>query len=486
MKVDTPEPPKTLSVKYRDLRGVSGMNQKRIFNLKVLVLFFSLLICGRCSSMETESAVSSADLVIRNGFLLDMVSDQPQLKPLKGLAISGEKIQRIIPADSSDSLPEAPQVIDVGSSYILPGLIDAHVHFRPWYPEIFLHYGVTSLMDTGPCGAECEEDPNEWILRYKRALDDGSRRGPTLYITGMKLDGPDGKTDNHVWRLQSLDEISTKIEFLASMGVTAIKAEEFLPVDFRKRVIEEANKRGLPVVGHSRDAVESINLGMRFIEHTYPIARALATDPELAYQLGRNSEHLIDMNRLPEVIDLMLENKVYLNPTLLGRFRFLSEKRFQYSEQAKQLLSEELFQAMPEEHRSPLPDSFLRGETMPAEERRMHEKAYENVKVLLKEFSSQGGLLLAASDATQRSMPGLATHREVQLLVEAGVTPYAALLGATRYPAELLRKEELIGTVQEGRQADLLIVSANPLQDIAATEDIEYVIKKGVIERRPE
>ncbi len=123
---------------------------------------------------------------------------------------------------------------------------------------------------------------------------------------------------------------------------------------------------------------------------------------------------------------------------------------------------------------------------MPAEERRMHEKAYENVKVLLKEFSSQGGLLLAASDATQRSMPGLATHREVQLLVEAGVTPYAALLGATRYPAELLRKEELIGTVQEGRQADLLIVSANPLQDIAATEDIEYVIKKGVIERRPE
>ena len=74
----------------------------------------------------------------------------------------------------------------------------------------------------------------------------------------------------------------------------------------------------------------------------------------------------------------------------------------------------------------------------------------------------------------------------MQLLVEAGVTPYAALLGATRYPAELLRKEELIGTVQEGKQADLLIVLANPLQDIAATEDIEYVIKKGVIERRPE
>ncbi|MCZ6767973.1 MAG: amidohydrolase family protein [Acidobacteriota bacterium] len=455
-------------------------------NRKALVLVFSLLIFGRCSRLGTESSVSSADLVIRNGFLLDMVSDQPQLKPIKGLVISGEKIQKIVPADSSESLPEAPLVIEAGSSYILPGLIDAHVHFRSWFPEIFLHYGVTSLMDTGPCGPDCEEDPNEWILRHQRALDDGSRKGPTLYITGMKLDGPDGKTDNHIYRLQSLDEISTKIDFLARLGVDAIKAEEDLPVDFRKRIIEEASKRGLPVVGHSRDAIESINVGMRFIEHTYPIARALATDPELAYQLGRSSEHLIDMNRVPEMIDLMLENQVYLNPTLMGRFRFFSERRFQYSREDKELLSQELFQAIPEEYRSRLPDSHLRAETMPPEERRMHEKAYENVKVLLKQFSSKGGLLLAASDALETSMPGLWTHREVQLLVDAGVTPYAALLGATRYPAELMRKQDLIGTVQVGKQADLLIVTANPLQDIAATQDIEYVIKKGIIERRPQ
>lgn len=79
----------------------------------------------------------------------------------------------------------------------------------------------------------------------------------------------------------------------------------------------------------------------------------------------------------------------------------------------------------------------------------------------------------------------LPTHREMELLVEAGLPPYAALLGATRYPAEMIRKQHLIGTVQQGKQADLLILPANPLNHISATQEPEYVIRKGNIVRSP-
>ncbi len=82
-------------------------------------------------------------------------------------------------------------------------------------------------------------------------------------------------------------------------------------------------------------------------------------------------------------------------------------------------------------------------------------------------------------------MPGISIHREMQLFADAGVAPYKALLGATRYPAEMMRKADLIGTLEEGKQADILVLGSNPAGDIAATKDLRYVIRKGKIVRAP-
>lgn len=177
--------------------------------------------------------------------------------------------------------------MEANGRFILPGLIDAHVHFQPWFPEIVLRYGITTLLDTGPCGADCGDDPNQWVLRFNRALN-GSMRGPTLYVTGMKLAGHEAKHENHTYRLHNIDELSTRVDLLARLGVDALKAEEQLPVEFRRRLVEEAERRGLPVVGHSREVRESIAAGMRFIEHMYPLAFSLSGDPA-ALQRGTST-----------------------------------------------------------------------------------------------------------------------------------------------------------------------------------------------------
>ena len=238
------------------------------------VLLAAWLATG-CSRPAVESEV---DLLIRGGRLLDMSSEQPNVRPLKGIVVSSGKIDRIIVSDSGEELPPAREVIDAGTNIVMPGLIDAHIHFRPWVPEPALHYGVTTIFDTGPCGADCGDDPNGFIIGHARAVNAPNAAGPTMYYTGMKLDGADGIEAVEVYRVQSLEEIPEKIDWLLGLGASGIKVEENLPPEFRGKIVEEANQRGLPVVGHSKDARESISVGMKFIEHMDPIWAVIAKD----------------------------------------------------------------------------------------------------------------------------------------------------------------------------------------------------------------
>jgi imidazolonepropionase-like amidohydrolase len=378
-------------------------------------------------------------------------------------------------------LPDIPQVIDAGTNIVMPGLIDSHIHFRPWVPELALHYGVTTIFDTGPCG-DCGQEPNDFIVSHAKAANSPDSPGPTMYYTGIKLDGPDGIESPEVYRLQAMEEIPARIDSLVNLGASGIKVEVNLPPDYRKKIVEEANSRGLPVVGHSRDARESIMAGMKFIEHMEPIFVSLAKSPAAE---GSAPADRMDPAKVPDLIRLMVENQVYLNPTLLGRYGALSPRAPEFYEEDKQLLETPLFGEVPESHRERYLNGSISARDLPPEERARRLREYENVQRFVRQFVEQGGLLLAATDMGNSRMPGIALYREKQLIVDAGVPPYKALLGATRYAATLLRKPDLIGTLEVGKQADILIFGSNPVEDIAAVKDIRYVIRKGRVVRAP-
>ena len=188
------------------------------------LLLASLLACTR---EDRGPNAPAADLVIRGGVLLDMVAEAPDPRPLKALVIRNGRIDAIIFADSAEEAPAATNVIDADSGYVLPGFIDAHVHFRPFVEDARIwkrassHYGITTLFDTGPCGDLCErtgQDANEWIQAYKALMNDAAAvDGPTLYITGRRIQDLDGEHPLGE-RLSTREEIVDYMDFLVLEG----------------------------------------------------------------------------------------------------------------------------------------------------------------------------------------------------------------------------------------------------------------------------
>ncbi len=429
------------------------------------------------------STAPDADLVIRGGQLLDMTGEEANLRPIKGLVVRGGKVDQIIAADADEDLPNAPVVIEAGSQIVMPGLIDAHIHYRPGVAAPALHWGMTTLMDTGPCGAECGDDPNGWIVGHVNDVNSQGPNAPTMYFTGSKLDGPDGYEATEVYRLQSMDEIPVKVEEMAALGASGIKVEQNLPLDYLGRILEEANKRNLPVVGHTWNAREAVGVGMKFMEHMNPIARATALDAAKA-EKENDPTYQMDLEKVPELVELMVSEGVFLNPTILGRYGDMSPRAQEIYEEDVALLAMPLYGGIAEDKR----ERYLNGSKPPElsdAERATQEKAFANAQQFVKQFSEAGGRALPSTDMGNSRTPGVSLHREMQLFVDAGVTPYKALLGGTRYSAEMMRKTAEIGTLEEGKLADILILGSNPAEDIAATRDIQYVIRMGNVVRRP-
>lgn len=438
----------------------------------------------------------AADLVILGGTLLDMVADEAAPRPIRALVVRGGKIERIIEAGSGQDVPAAASTIDAAGLFILPGFFDAHVHFRPFLPDASIwkrasnYYGITSLFDTGPCGDRCAEtgiDPNEWIRAYKDYMNSAPvSDGPTLYITGRRIQDLNGTHPLGV-RLSSRAEIAAYLDELLDLGVDGVKVESTLPADLRAVVVEEAAARGLPVVGHSRDANESIAAGMTFIEHMWPITSSVATsDPGEKFNSPQH-DYLLDLEHAPPLIEAMLEHGVYVNPTMLGRYGYFAASM--RDQAAVDLASFEfggMFSDLPDATKAAVRRWWARADEWTNERLERHRQGLENVRAFLRSYTEAGGRVLAATDSGEDKLVGIGLHREMAMLAEAGISPYRVLLGATRWPAEMAGKADSIGTLTPGKDADIVLSGADPTADIANSLAIAWVVNQGVVVRSPD
>jgi imidazolonepropionase-like amidohydrolase len=455
----------------------------------------SASVAAQPTSTISQLSSNEADLVIEGGQLIDMVGDDPTVVPVKGIVINDGTITSIVAFDSSESLPAAARTINASDRYIMPGLIDSHIHFRPWTPDAaiwrrtFLYYGVTTLQDFSPCGAHCKvADPNEWLVAYKELVNHSPiSNGPTLYIGGMKLNGPHGESQDHAHHLQNVDEVVPYIDYLLSLGVDLITVEAELPPEFLKVALDEGAKRRVPVAGHSHDAREVIELGQRFIEHMYSITHSMTDERLDETFFSPDYDYLMDMNRAPEMIDYLIDKEVFVNPTMTSRYGLLSERAASFTREDEAMFEfGQLFSDTPEEFKPRILAAYQLAVDIDAERLSQMREGFEKIQEFLRMLTEAGGKVIAATDTTDAKMPGLTMHRELDMLVDAGITPYRALLGATRWPAEFLYKEDLIGTIEPGKLADILVLGANPVEDISNSRSIEYVVRKGTVQRTPE
>lgn len=468
---------------------------RRFFSLRdaaFLALTLSLACTGDGPTLVRPPDSAPAALLIENAAVLDVATGE--LVPARDVLLRGDRIDAVGPARTL-SVPAEAGRIDARGATLLPGLVDMHGHVfadpaPPWQlnvpnPEAvlrsYLYSGVTTVLDPADASGDA-------FTRRDR-IRGGDLLGPRVYATGPPLTAPGGhpvalvKIAAPAWiswylasqagfQIDSPEAGRAAVDTLASEGADFIKViVDRVPSDVPRlgptevrAIVETARARGLRVVAHigsSEDALLSGRAGVAAWVHGVYTERIPERDIAELASFG------IPMVATLEVFDSYARMPSGLRaPTRLERESAPAE-----------VLS--AFEEIPED--STLLDNF--GEWLAMVERN-REHAREN----LRRLRAAGVTILAGSDTQSGVFPGPGLHRELALLEEVGMSPAEVIRAATLDSARFLSDSEEpdFGRVVPGARADLLLVSGDPRQDLAALSRIREVIVGGVrLHREP-
>ena len=404
--------------------------------------------------------------------------------------VERDKITRIGPS-ASVRLPRNAQRIDGRGKYLMPGLVDFHVHLRdPSELLSYLAHGVTTVVHlSGPAGNVPD------VLALRQRIAEGKVVGPNVYTTGRILDGNPAIFPRVSTVVSTPAEAKRAVEDQYRAGVDFIKVYNNLTSDVLRAIVEAAHQHGLAVVGHvpRRDGrPQALQIALAagqdmiahgeefFFTHFYGDADSL---------VNRGLPPQPDRSELPSVVRMVRESGAAVIPNLSfvamtrrqldGLDAVLSDKEARY-------LHPTVMAMWREQNPTRRPD-LMRFSL------REHAK-YSFLKDLIPALQSGGVLLLLGTDSSVAGMfPGKSAQLELRELVEAGLKPQQALATGTRNAGQFIkahvREAELFGTVSPGQRADLLLLRANPLTKIDNISQIAGVtvggrwLSKGEIEK---
>lgn len=379
-------------------------------------------------------------------------------------------------------LPPQATVFDAHGKYLIPGLWDMHVHtvFGDWLPRnervtlpLFVANGITGVRDMG--------SDLEVVKLWRAQIDAGKLLGPRMYIAGPMLDGPVPRFPSSAPVANAADGRRV-VDELKAKGVDFIKIQSLIPRDGYFAAADEAKKVGITFVGHVPDAVrasEASNAGQKSIEHFTGIFEGSSTIEEQLIvgpkSLGRNVS-TFDPERARKLIELMAKNQTWQVPTLVW-------ERGQWLIDDIDLSHDPLTKYAPKAWTERTWPMFVKSilsdmDTDPLPVR----KHFVQMELDMTLAMFRAGVPFMAGTDTAAGVhifPGFSLHQELALFVQAGLTPIQALQTATRNPAQFMGRLADMGTVEKGKLADLVLLDANPLDDIANTRRIRAVVLAG-------
>jgi imidazolonepropionase-like amidohydrolase len=431
-------------------------------------------------------------LAITGATLIDGTGGPPLLDA--AVVIEEGRIIRAGPA-SATPVPDGAQVMDGSGRFLIPGLTDMHVHVQGpdrQHSALFLAAGVTTVFDLGG------QMPD--LLAHRAAIDSGATLGPRLYFTGPLLEeGEPYAGFAHMSQRIDAARIEDEVDRLADAGVNGIKLYITVRPETARRACVRAHARGLPVFMHQQATwgAEAVEAGVDCVEHMMvfgdlapahlrPTDASRLTPYEYGGWMWRWLPDLdTSSDRVARLLDRMIAAGVALDPTLVlfaarpGAFGDdVGDTSMDDPERTPLLpllpprVREELLRRWAERRRAAADASEA------ARERA--RRGFRNLLDLVGRFHRGGGMVLAGTDCPNVAIvSGYSMHRELELLVRAGLSPMDAILAASRRPAERLGQTHVFGTIAPGLSADLLVLGADPLADIGHTRRIERVIARG-------
>lgn len=404
--------------------------------------------------------------------------DRERVLPDHTVVVDGNTILAVGPS-AEVKIPRGARRIDAKGRYLLPAFCDMHVHqvTAVWdmmlpaearvanekipYERFLFPYIANGVTLVQELSATAED------IALRNRIRDGQLLGPRMILAPM-IDGPDKAWPPPLstW-VATPEEARAAVRRAKEQGCDKIKVYSFLSRESYDAIVATAKELGMDVIGHVPMALSVdyiIDAGQKLIAHSEELAKH--TDGDYSAE------------RIDAFADKLARRGVWLVPTLTTTRAILE----QFDDAGKVLgrpeaayyndpLQQGVWTFVSQNLYTPIP---------PNARERLRNDFYKFQLPLVKALHQKGGRLLAGSDTMLPGLvPGFALHRELRDLVDVGLSPYEALRTTTTNPYEYLGESDRFGTIAKGKQSDLVLVDANPLEDIGAASKVSGVLIRG-------
>ena len=415
-------------------------------------------------------AIGQPSIAITRVSVID--GDAPSPRTDQTVVIDGNRIVRV-GASGSVAVPPGARIVDGRGKFLLPGFWDMHVHTAISggrdLLSLYVANGVTGVRDMA----------GDWdtLKSWRSEIGRGQLVGPRIIASGPYLEGGDVPIPHLLAR--NAVEASAGVDSLIALGVDFIKVHSQLNAESYFAIARRARERGVVFAGHVPRVVGSAaasDSGQKSIEHLLGIpaectpADSVALAPRYTVQgaLGRCSS-----DDLAPLYEKFVRNGTYVTPTFTAQVEVAVWP-------TRAVPGDSLAHYLPKAVRDYVAQIFPMPDSIPPNAdsvgRAMLEKRLRQVSAMQR----AGVHILTGTDAPLRnSPPGFGLHEELALLVSGGMAPFDALRSATLEPARYFGMLDSLGTIAPGKLADLLLLDANPLQDIRNTRRISAVVANG-------
>jgi imidazolonepropionase-like amidohydrolase len=447
--------------------------------MKALCLVITVLCAAACGNAreargaETDGVVAVVDVAV-------IPMDSERLLLHQTVVIRGGLITELGPA-AVVQVPDGAQRINGTGLYLMPGLIDAHVHLRdPSELLSYIAYGVTGVVQlSGPSGNVAN------VMELRERVARGDIPGPTIHTSGRILDGDPPIFPGVSSVVGTPDEAKRQVEAQLAAGADVIKVYNNLAGEELRAVTRAAHDHGATVWGHipriegrATALQQALAAGLDVIAHAEEVFFTML-HRDVESQLDRELIPTVDADLLRDAVHLIQESGVAVIPNLsfvaMTRFQLDDVERL-WTDPEAQFLHPAVLNMWQQQNPTSRPDL------------RRFDLRERGKQVVLRQLTlalnDAGVPLFLGTDASAPGMfPGKSAHVELTELVDAGLTAFQALATGTRNPGRFLtehvRGTPPVGTVTVGSRANLLLLGADPLTDISHVARIAGVIVRG-------
>lgn len=448
------------------------MNRK-LSSLSFLALFFvsaaavtaqtTAFVGVNVIPMDRERVLRNQTVIVRDGRIAD-IGDAKRVK---------------VPADAVR--------IEAAGKYLMPGLVDMHTHLLSDgddYPDAIAEDELRVMVANGVTTIRFMiGTPEQLILRSRSAK--GEIAAPTIFSASPHLTG---KEQGNNFVVNTPEEAREAVRKSKAAGYDFIKITTFIKAEVYEAAVDEAAKQNIRVVGHAdsrfvgverawkaKQQIEHLDGYMELLLKADAPMKGSVSDLYIYNPANWASFDHMDETKIPEIARKTVEANPFVNPT-----QHFMKNSFGVARSEESIRAQPDFKFYPAKVQENWLNFYKKNKmlnTIPLEQR---ARWIELRDKLIKAIYDAGGKLMAGSDTPEfLFLYGYAMHHELKALKDAGIPNYAALAAGTRNPQEFLGVLDKVGTVEKGKRADLMLLNANPLDDIGATKNRAGVMLKG-------